>query len=61
MTLNGTRTRTAVIVVVTAAWVANFALGALWEEYDPSEAVNGVFLIVVGYLFTTGAKKDKEQ
>ena len=50
------RTRTAIISVVTAAWAVNFAAPFFISDYRPSEAVNGVFLLVVGALFAAKSK-----
>lgn len=52
------RTRTVVIGVVTGAWVTNFVVGLVDPSYKPSDAVHGVFLLIVGYMFTRGDKRN---
>lgn len=54
----GDRTRTAVIAVVTAVWAVNFAAGLYpaWG-YKPEQAINGIFMTIVGGLFALGARK----
>lgn len=50
------RTRTIIIWVVLAVWVANFSGGMVIDHYKPNEAVNGIFMIIVGTLFTMGGR-----
>src|SRR5216117_2310938 len=50
----GDRTRTAIIIVVTAVWAINFAAGLFVEGYKPSESINGIFMVNVGSLFALG-------
>lgn len=45
------RVRYAIIVVITAAWIVNFAAKFVIPGYEPSVGVDGVFGVVVGYLF----------
>ena len=54
------KVRTAIISVVTAAWAVNFTAPFFISDYRPSEAVNGVFLLVVGALFATKTRGDKD-
>ena len=54
----GNRTRTAIIYAVTAVWVANFGAGFFVEDYHPDQAINGIFLAIVGGLFALGKKDD---
>lgn len=50
------KTRTIIIWVVLAVWVANFSGGMVVDNYKPNEAVNGIFMIIVGTLFTMGGR-----
>jgi hypothetical protein len=55
--------RLGIAIMVSIIWAANVILGMIPSiEYEPQEAVNGLFLVVVGYLFTTASrgKNDKE-
>lgn len=56
----GDRTRTIVIGVVTGVWFLNFAAGLVPAlSYQPDQAINGIFMAIVGGLFALGvAKKD---
>lgn len=51
------RTANAIIVVVTCVWVANIAASMLpFLDHDPSEAVNGAFMLIVGGAFALRAR-----
>lgn len=51
------KTATWVIGVVTAVWAANIVLGmAQINDYQPSEAVNGIFMTIVGGAFALRAR-----
>lgn len=53
------KTRTTVIAVVTTVWAANFVAGLIPAlEYEPDQAINGIFMAIVGGLFALGARKD---
>ena len=53
----GDRTRTTVIAVVTSVWAANFAAGLFPPlGYEPDQAINGIFMTIVGGLFAVGAR-----
>lgn len=55
------RMRTTVIVVVTAVWAANFAAGLLPAlHYKPDQAINGIFMTVVGGMVALGARGEKK-
>lgn len=51
------RVRTAIIAVVTGVWTANFAATFVVEDYKPDQAINGIFMAVVGTLFALGGRK----
>lgn len=49
------------IGVVTTVWVANIAAGMLQlNGYQPSEAVNGIFLSIVGGAFVLRSRNKDE-
>ena len=53
----GDRTRTTVIAVVTSVWAVNFAAGLIPAlNYKPDQAINGIFMDIVGGLFAIGAR-----
>lgn len=58
----GDRTRTTVLGVVTAVWAINFGAGLLPAlDYQPDQAINGIFMAIVGGLFALGARdRDKK-
>lgn len=53
--------RTSVIAVVTTVWAANFIAGVVVTDYKPSEAINGIFLAIVGGLFAVGSRRDHDK
>ena len=57
------RTRTIIIAVVTTVWGVNFGAGFFVDDYKPDQAINGIFMAVVGTLFAVGSRnsKDKDQ
>lgn len=53
----GDRTRTTVIAVVTSVWAINFGAGLIPAlNYKPDQAINGIFMAIVGGLFAIGAR-----
>jgi hypothetical protein len=47
-----------VIAVVTTVWAGNFLGGMFLEGYEPSEAINGIFMAIVGGTFALGARRN---
>lgn len=39
---------TAIIVIVTVVWAANFVAQFIVDSYEPDVAINGIFMAVVG-------------
>ena len=54
------RTRTVIIAVVTVVWAVNFGAGLVVDGYEPDQAINGIFMAVVGGLFALGARGNNE-
>ena len=54
----GDRTRTVIIGVVTTIWAINFLAGLVVKGYEPDQAINGIFMAIVGGLFALGARKN---
>lgn len=52
------RVRTVLIGVVTTVWAANFTAGLVVADYEPDQAINAIFMAVVGGLFALGRGKD---
>lgn len=51
------RSANIIIGVVTIVWVGNIAAGmAHFNGYQPSEAINGIFLTIVGGAFVLRSK-----
>lgn len=42
--------RTTVVLVVTGIWAINIVAGILMETYEADQAVNGIFMAIVGGL-----------
>lgn len=51
------RLRNAIIIVVTAVWATNFAAGLMLPGYQPDQAINAIFMAIVGGLFALGARR----
>lgn len=51
------RSANAIIGVVTAVWAGNLIAGMIpWLNHEPSEAVNGIFMAIVGGAFALRAR-----
>jgi ABC-type branched-subunit amino acid transport system permease subunit len=51
------RTATIIIAVVTVIWAANIIAGMVrFNDYQPSESVNAIFMAVVGGAFALRGK-----
>lgn len=55
------RVRNAIIGVVTTVWAANFAAGLLVNDYEPDQAINAIFMAIVGGLFAIGARSESKR
>lgn len=52
------RLRNWIIIVVTAVWATNFVAGIIPQfEYQPDQAINAIFMGIVGGLFAMSAKQ----
>lgn len=51
------KTANTIIAVVTAVWVLNLVVGMFgFNGYEASEAINGIFMAIVGGAFALRAK-----
>ena len=50
------RVRNVIIAVVTTVWAVNFAAGLALPGYQPDQAINAIFMAIVGGLFAIGAR-----
>jgi hypothetical protein len=48
--------KNAIIIVVTAVWAVNFVAGLAVPKYEPDQAINAIFMGIVGGLFALGAR-----
>lgn len=53
------RVRTTIIAVVTTVWAVNFGAGLVVEDYQPDQAINAIFMAIVGGLFALGRKSEE--
>lgn len=54
----GEKMRNWIIAVVTVVWAVNFMAGLLPQfAYEPDQAINGIFMAIVGGLFALGARE----
>lgn len=50
-------TRRVIIYLVSGIWAVNFGAGFVVKDYEPDQAINGIFMAIVGGLFALGARK----
>lgn len=50
------RLKNGIIIVVTSVWAVNFLAGLLIKSYEPDQAINAIFMAIVGGLFALGAR-----
>lgn len=48
--------KNAIIIVVTTVWAVNFVAGLAVPKYEPDQAINAIFMGIVGGLFALGAR-----
>lgn len=53
-------TRTRVIAAVTTVWACNFFAGLFLPGYESDQAINGIFMVVVGGLFALNARASEK-
>jgi hypothetical protein len=51
--------RTIVVLVVTGIWATNIVAGILMDSYEADQAVNGIFMAIVGGVFALGTRGGK--
>lgn len=51
----------AVVIVVTAIWAANIVAGIVMDSYEADQAVNGIFMAIVGGLLAADRASKKKQ
>lgn len=52
----------AIVLVVTVIWATNILAGIVMDSYEADQAVNGIFMAIVGGLLAAGrvTKKDDD-
>ena len=51
-----------IISIVTAVWALNFVVGLVPQlDYKPDQAINAIFMAIVGGLFALQARKPEEK
>jgi len=55
------KVRQFVIVGVIIAWVANMVASIFVPHYEPNEAINALFMTIVGALFISGGHNNKKK
>jgi hypothetical protein len=53
------RVRNIVVGVVTVVWAVNFAAGLLVHGYKPDQAINAIFMGIVGGVLALGVRGRK--
>lgn len=47
-----------IISTVTVVWALNFLIGVIpWFHYKPDQAINAIFMAIVGGLFAISARR----
>ena len=47
-----------IISTVTVVWALNFLIGIIpWVHYKPDQAINAIFMAIVGGLFAISARR----
>lgn len=50
-----------IISIVTAVWALNFLVGIIpWFHYKPDQAINAIFMAIVGGLFALQARRPED-
>jgi hypothetical protein len=51
-----------IISIVTGVWALNFLVGIVpWFHYKPDQAINAIFMAIVGGLFALQARKPDDR
>jgi hypothetical protein len=50
----------AVVIVVTAIWAVNIVAGIVSEDYVADQAVNGIFMAIVGGLLAADRASNRK-
>lgn len=50
------RLKNGIIIVVTTIWATNFLAGLVIKSYEPDQAINAIFMGIVGGLFALGVR-----
>lgn len=53
----GTRATTVIVGLVSTIWAINFIAGIVLPEYDADQAINGIFMAIVGGTLALGSRK----
>lgn len=53
-------TRRVIIYLVSGVWAVNFGAGFVVDGYKPDQAINGIFMAIVGGLFALGARNQNK-
>lgn len=51
------RTTQIIVGLVSAVWAINFVAGLVMETYDADQAINGIFMAIVGGALALGSRK----
>jgi len=54
-------TRTIVIGIATGVWSLNALGGLLIGGYKPSESVNAIYMVIIGWLFARATRRDDDE
>lgn len=51
------KTTTLVVGLVSSVWAVNFLAGVVLPEYEADQAINGIFMAIVGGALALGSRK----
>jgi hypothetical protein len=54
------KTTTLVVALVSSVWAVNFLAGVVLPNYEADQAINGIFMAIVGGTLALGRTRDKD-
>lgn len=54
----GRRATTVIVGLVSSIWAVNFSAGVVLPDYKPDQAINGIFMAIVGGTLALGRRGD---
>lgn len=55
------KTTTLVVGLVSSVWAVNFLAGVVLPNYEADQAINGIFMAIVGGALALGSRKPPDE